>query len=141
MREIICEPRVFPTIVCLCGSTRFGKAFEEANFQETLAGKIVLTIGCTARPDAELFAGKSEGELKEIKQRLDWLHLRKIEIADEILVLNVGGYVGESTRREILYADKLGLPIRWLEPEHIPGDLWLALLEGNWLSTTAGGFR
>jgi multidrug resistance efflux pump len=104
-----------PTIVCLCGSTRFSEAFREANLRETLAGRIVLTIGCDMRSDAELFADKSEAELAEIKARLDELHLRKIDLADEVLILNVGGYVGESTRRELEYARAQQKRIRWLE--------------------------
>lgn len=104
-----------PKVVCLCGSTRFGEAFRKANFDETLAGRIVLTLGCDAKSDAELFADKSAAELKEIKSRLDELHLRKIDLADEILVLNVGGYVGESTSKEIQYAAFHGKKIRWLE--------------------------
>lgn len=104
-----------PTIVCLCGSTRFSEAYQKANLEETLAGKIVLTIGCDMKSDAYLFEGKSEEELAEIKRRLDALHLRKIDMADEVLILNVGGYVGESTRREIGYATNEGKRIRWLE--------------------------
>lgn len=104
-----------PTIVCLCGSTRFSEAYQKANLEETLAGKIVLTIGCDMKSDAHLFEGKSEAELAEIKRRLDALHLRKIDMADEVLILNVGGYVGESTRREIGYATNEGKRIRWLE--------------------------
>jgi len=105
-----------PRIVCLCGSTRFSEAYQQANLAETLAGRIVLTIGCDMRSDAHLFADHSPEELAEIKARLDWLHLRKIDLADEILVLNVGGYAGESTRREIAYARETGKTIRWLEP-------------------------
>jgi hypothetical protein len=104
-----------PTIICLCGSTRFSREYQEANLRETLAGNIVLTIGCNMRSDAE-FAGKSDDELREIKDDLDCLHLAKIDLADEILVLNVGGYIGESTRREIEYANRHGKPIRWWEP-------------------------
>lgn len=104
-----------PKIVCLCGSTRFTEAYQQANLQETLAGRIVLTIGCDMKSDSDLFATKSPAELAEIKQRLDWLHLRKIDLADEILVLNVGGYIGDSTRREIEYARNSGKHIRWLE--------------------------
>jgi hypothetical protein len=104
-----------PRIVCLCGSTRFSAAFREANLRETLAGRIVLTIGCDMRSDVELFSDKSEWELREIKDDLDILHLQKIRLADEILVLNVGGYVGESTRREIEYAREIGKKVRWLE--------------------------
>lgn len=104
-----------PVIVCLCGSTRFGQAFAEANLRETLSRHIVLSIGCNLRSDAELFADKTPGELVEIKARLDELHLRKIDLADEILVLNVNGYIGDSTRREIEYAKETGKHIRWWE--------------------------
>ena len=105
----------YPDVVCLCGSTRFGEAYREANLRETLAGRIVLTIGCDMRSDADLFADMPAEEVARVKAQLDNLHLRKIEMADEILVLNVGGYVGESTAREIAWAELLGMPIRWLE--------------------------
>ena len=100
-----------PTIVCLCGSTRFTQAFQHANFEETLAGRIVLTIGCDCKSDEGL------GLTAADKERLDRLHLRKIDFADEILVLNVDGYVGASTRREIAYAAQHNKRIRWLERE------------------------
>lgn len=104
-----------PTIVCLCGSTRFGDAFRKANLEETLAGKIVLTIGCDMRSGTEVFARMSEQELNEVKARLDELHLRKIDLADEVLILNVGGYVGQSTRRELQYAMANHKRVRFLE--------------------------
>jgi hypothetical protein len=66
--------RVKPTIVCLCGSTRFREAFQSVNRQETLAGRIVLTPGC--------FQGDDGDWSLEVKQRLDELHLRKIDLAD-----------------------------------------------------------
>jgi hypothetical protein len=103
-----------PTIVVLCGSTRFMDAFEQANREETLAGRIVLSVGCNLR-DVH-FAGLVGEELELVKDRLDNLHKRKIDLADEVLVLNVGGYVGDSTRSEIEYAERLGKPIRWLAP-------------------------
>jgi len=109
-----------PSIVCLCGSTRFGKAFRQANLDETLAGRIVLTIGSSTRNDADLFGHLSCEEIAAIKARLDELHLHKIDLADEILVLNVGGYVGKSTTREIQYACRTGKHIRWLEPANVP---------------------
>lgn len=77
------------TIVCLCGSTRFSEAYQKANLTETLAGRIVLSIGCDMRSDHQLFDGFSEERLNEIKANLDELHLRKIDLADEILVLKV----------------------------------------------------
>ncbi|MEW9530735.1 hypothetical protein [Microbispora sp. NPDC049125] len=107
---------VRPIIVCLCGSTRFSDAFRQANLDQTLLGKVVLTIGCDMRADADLFAGMQEEQVAAIKADLDRLHLRKIDIADEILVLNVGGYVGESTSREIAYAQRTGKSVRYLEP-------------------------
>jgi hypothetical protein len=105
-----------PVIVVLCGSTRFSDAFRQANLSETLAGRIVLTVGCDMRTDADLFAGLDDYEREKIKADLDVLHLRKIDLADEVLVLNVGGYTGESTLAEIQYAQRLGKTVRWLEP-------------------------
>src|SRR5260370_14378500 len=98
-----------PTIVCLCGSTKFSKAFRDANLRETLKGKIVLSIGCEWHSDQSL--GLSEQD----KQMLDELHLKKIDLSDEILILNVGGYIGESTCKEIAYAWMHEKKIRWLE--------------------------
>jgi hypothetical protein len=102
-----------PTIVCLCGSTRFSGAFQEANLNETLAGKIVLSIGCNMRSDQEIFGHLPADELVRIKTQLDELHLRKIDLADEVLILNVGGYIGDSTRRELAYAQAQGKPVRF----------------------------
>ena len=99
-----------PIVVCLCGSTRFMQAFQDANLRETLAGKIVLSIGCDAKSDQDLALGPVD------KTILDLLHLFKIDLTDEILVLNVDGYVGESTQREIDYARMVGKRVRWLEP-------------------------
>jgi len=97
-----------PIIVCLCGSIRFREAFQRVNRQETLAEKIVLAPGCFQGDDGLDW-------LPEVKQRLDELHLRKIDLADEILVVNVGGYIGQSTRQEIAYARRHGKRVRWLE--------------------------
>ena len=104
-----------PTIVTLCGSTKFKEQFTEHQLKETLAGHIVLTIGCNIRSDQEIFASYSASGLRLIKAKLDILHLHKIAISDEILVLNVGGYIGESTEREIEYAKSIGVRIRYLE--------------------------
>lgn len=101
-----------PRIVCLCGSTRFKGAFEQANRDETMAGRIVLSVGLFGHADAVPLTD-------EDKRALDELHKRKIDAADEVLILNVGGYVGASTRSEIDYAEAHGKPIRWLEPVEI----------------------
>lgn len=104
-----------PTVVCLCGSTRFSEAFQNANLTETLAGRIVLTIGCDMKSDNHLFAEMDDLDRATLKVMLDELHKRKIDLADEILVLNVGGYIGTSTRSEIEYAQANGKRIRYLE--------------------------
>jgi hypothetical protein len=103
-----------PPIVCLCGSTRFFETFQEISLQETLAGKIVLSIGCNLRSDRQLWADPAEREA--IKKRLDELHLRKIDLANEVLILNVGGYIGDSTRKELEYAIARAKAVRFLEP-------------------------
>jgi len=108
-----------PTIVCLCGSTRFMDAFFEAGWRETLDGRIVLSVGVCKHVGSEGHGGEALGP--EVAAKLDNLHLRKIDLADEILVLNVDGYVGESTWREIEYARKHQKPIRWLNPNYIDG--------------------
>lgn len=105
-----------PTITVLCGSTRFGDAFRAANLRLTLAGHIVLSIGCDTKSDADLFGVDDPDRLKV---RLDELHKRKIDLADRVFVLNVAGYIGESTRAEIEYAQALGRPIDWLEPPSV----------------------
>lgn len=107
-----------PKIVCLCGSTRFKSAWEEANLRETLAGNIVVMVGAFTHSDEELELSRHQ------KAMLDVLHMHKVHLADEILVLNVEGYVGESTEREIEMALSLEKPVRWLEPQRIPAQ-WL----------------
>lgn len=103
-----------PIIVCLCGSAKFKDAFTKAQLEETLAGKIVLTMGCNLKSDTEIFGSLSWQELQKVKLNLDHLHFRKIEMADEVLVLNVGGYIGLSTCDELWYAHTLNKKIRWL---------------------------
>jgi hypothetical protein len=105
-----------PPVVCLCGSTRFGAAFAAANLDRTLAGEIVLSIGCNMRDD-DLFAGRDEAELARIKAALDDLHKRKIDLADYVLVVSdKSGYFGDSTAGEIFYAVEHGKPVRFAEP-------------------------
>lgn len=105
-----------PKIVCLCGSTRFFKAFQKANLEETIAGNIVLSVGCDTKSDTQLFKGKDPAELQELKRGFDELHLKKIDLADEVLILNVDGYIGESTKKELEYARQAGKVVRFLEP-------------------------
>jgi hypothetical protein len=98
-----------PRRVALCGSSRFKAEHIEAMRQETLAGRIVLPMGLYGHVEGLDMAGP-------VKEMLDRLHLAKIDAADEVLVINLGGYVGASTRREIEYALSLGKPVRYTCP-------------------------
>lgn len=102
---------LFP-IITLCGSTRFKDTFLEVQKQLTLEGNIVISVG--------LFGHSGDEEVwhENTKQMLDEMHLRKIDLADEIFVINVNNYIGESTRREIIYAKSHGKTIRFLEPHN-----------------------
>ena len=100
-----------PVIVCLCGSTRFGNFFREANYELTLRGEIVLSIGCDTKADEGL------GITGAQKAGLDELHKRKVDLADWVLVVSdETGYFGESTASEIRYALALGKPVAYREP-------------------------
>jgi hypothetical protein len=105
-----------PKIICLCGSTRFYPAFQEANYRLTMEGAIVLSVGFYPHAQNEMH-GEDKGCTPEQKIALDELHKRKIDLADEIFVLNVGGYVGDSTASEMAYATQHGKEIRFLEPD------------------------
>jgi len=101
-----------PKIVCLCGSTRFVDTFNEWRERLTLEGKIVLSIEIVT---TQLREEDPQYANPEIKAMLDELHKRKIDLADEVLVLNVGGYIGDSTRSEIDYAHAHHKPVKYLE--------------------------
>jgi hypothetical protein len=96
-------------IVTLYGSTRFKDQFLETQKRLTLEGCIVISVGSFGR------SGDDEVWKPGTKEMLDDMHLRKIDLADEIFVINVGGYIGESTRRELAYAEKTGKKVRYLE--------------------------
>ncbi len=108
-----------PKVVCLCGSTRFMDEFFRTGWKETLRGRIVLSVGVVVR-DGEAGAQLPNDHLGEhfgVKDLLDELHFRKIDLADNILVLNVGGYIGASTQREMAYAMATDTPVHFLEPD------------------------
>lgn len=136
MRRIIELPNNYPTIVTLCGSTRFKSEFDKANYQETIRGNIVLSVSCFNREIDE-----------DQKVMLDILHKQKIDISDEILVIdpyvmccgkcgkpcyyiNDRGtncckhlstqyinYIGDSTKSKIEYAISSGIKVRYLSKE------------------------
>ena len=103
-------------VITLCGSTRFKDAFMEVQKKLTLEGNIVISVGLFGHSgDGEVWEGMSEDTLTATKRMLDDMHKRKIDMADEIFVINVGGYIGSSTRSEIEYAHATGKPVRYLE--------------------------
>ena len=96
-------------VITLCGSTRFKDAFIETQKQLTLEGNIVISVGLFGH------SGDEEVWTEGTKEMLDDMHKAKISMADEIFVINVGGYIGSSTRSEIEYAQAAGKPVRYLE--------------------------
>ena len=93
-----------PEIVCICGSAKFITEMRAANRDLTFSGAIVV-----APSEAD------ESPTPEQKAVLDALHLRKIDLADRVLIVNPGGYIGDSTRREITYAQEAGKPITFTD--------------------------
>ncbi|MFI9106666.1 hypothetical protein ACIGXA_39840 [Streptomyces fildesensis] len=101
-----------PEIVCICGSTRFVDEMNAANRDLTFAGVIVVAPGVFPRAENH---EADELITDEQKTALSALHLRKIDLADRVLVVNPGGYIGESTSREIAYAHATGKPISFTD--------------------------
>lgn len=103
-------------VITLCGSTRFKDQFMEAQKRLTLEGNIVISVGLFGHfGDQEVWENMDEGTLTKTKEMLDDMHKRKIDMADSIYVINVGGYVGTSTKSEIEYAIAHGKEVRYLE--------------------------
>ena len=96
-------------VITPCGSTRFKEQFLETQKRLTLAGNIVISVGLFGH------SGDDEVWTEGIKEMLDDMHKRKIDMADSIFVINVGGYIGQSTRSEIDYALEHGKTVEYLE--------------------------
>ena len=89
----------------------------EAQKRLTLEGNIVISVGLFGHSgDNEVWENMDEGTLTKTKEMLDDMHKRKIDMADEIFVINVDGYIGSSTKSEIEYAKATGKAVRYLEP-------------------------
>lgn len=107
-------------VICLCGSTRFTEQMMVKQWELTKKGNIVLSW--CALPDS-YFSGRDKahiGDQEGVKEIVDEVHLRKIDLADEVLILNIGGYIGESTRRELNYALSKGKLVTYLEKPSEP---------------------
>ena len=96
-------------VITLCGSTRFKEEFRLIEKALTLAGNIVISVGVFEH------SGDAEATEEEIKRKLDDIHKAKIDMSDAIFVINVGGYIGESTKKEIEYAKMKGKKILFYE--------------------------
>lgn len=108
-----------PKIVCFCGSSRFVAEMAVLMWEFEKGG--IITMGlhllpdeAVKRPDGSII-GHHLAEEQGVASKMDKLHLRKIDLADSIYVVNVGGYIGDSTRNEIAYAQKTGKPVAYLE--------------------------
>lgn len=103
-------------VITLCGSTRFKDDFFEIQKRLTLEGNIVISVGLFGHSgDSEVWENMDEGTLTKTKEMLDDMHKRKIDMADSIYVINVDGYIGESTKSEIEYALAHGKKVEYLE--------------------------
>ena len=102
-------------VVTLCGSTRFEAEFAEVNQRLTMDGCVVISLGMFSLPDLPDYDWTAD--CSDLKGRLGAMHFQKIRMADEVYIVDPGGYVGESTRREIAYAESLGKPVKYLSRE------------------------
>ena len=103
-------------VITLCGSTKFKDEFLRVQKELTLKGNIVISVGLFGHSgDNEVWENMDEGTLTKTKEMLDDMHKRKIDMSDEIFVINVGGYIGTSTKYEIEYAKSTGKKINYLE--------------------------
>lgn len=107
-------------VITLCGSTKFKDQFMEVQKKLTLEGNIVISVGCFGHA-GDIFSD-------EQKLMLDDMHKRKIDMDDEIFVINVGGYIGESTKSEIEYAKKHNKKVNYLD--NINNDIRKETLKG-----------
>jgi hypothetical protein len=102
-------------VITLCGSTRFKDEFMEAQKRLTLEGNIVISVGLFGHSgDNEVWENMDEGTLTKTKEMLDDMHKRKIDMADEVYIINVGGYIGDSTHSEIEYAKQTGKTVNYM---------------------------
>ena len=103
-------------VITLCGSTKFKEQFMEVQKKLTLEGNIVLSLGLFEHSgDNEVWKNMDEETITKTKKMLNDMHKKRIEMADEIYVINVGGYIGTSTKSEIEYAKKHGKKVNYLE--------------------------
>jgi hypothetical protein len=111
------KPKTKPKIITLCGPTRFTSEMLKEAWRLTITG--VIVIHWNILESKEAFSHGAEAAGGNVKDVVDALYLHKVAMADEVRVINVGGYIGESTRAELRHARKLGKPITWLESDKV----------------------
>jgi hypothetical protein len=110
-----CLDKLDCMVVCLSGSTRFIDIMAAKAFEMERDGD-VITLGCHLLPAWYGAEDHHQAEAEGCADHMDAIHLSKIDMADELLVFNIGGYIGDSTRREIEYATAKGMPVNYFEP-------------------------
>lgn len=114
-----------PKVICLCGSSRFIDIMAILAWEFEKLGAITLSLHLLPMNYAQ--CEDHLAEKQGVAEQMDELHLRKIDISDEVFIVNKDGYIGDSTKREIRYANEHSKPIKWLEPEHAEENLIDAL--------------
>ena len=106
------QPKSQAEVVTLCGSTKFKDAIHSENMRLTMEGHLVISLGVFGHTDLPDYDWTTDAS--DLKRMLDALHRQKIDMADRVHVVNVGGYYGESTEREIAYARDAGKPVTFM---------------------------
>ena len=103
-----------PKIICICGSSKFIEHIAILGWELEKQGAIVLSLHFLPQsyPNVQTH---HQAEAEGLKEQMDELHLRKIDLCDEVLVVNVDGYIGESTGNEIKYAEQIGKPVKYYQ--------------------------
>lgn len=95
-------------VITMCGSLKFKKEFMEYAEKLELEGNCVLSVIYPTNEDKDYYT-------EEQADILDKMHKQKIDMSDSIFVVNVGGYIGNSTKSEIEYAKKHNKEVLYLE--------------------------
>ena len=114
-------------VITLCGSTRFKDAFMKVQKALTLKGYIVISVGLFGH------SGDNEVWTDGTKEMLDDMHKRKIDMADEIFVVDVGGYIGNSTKSEIEYAKSYNKPVHYYSSKDLLHNFDFKASGGYWI--------
>jgi hypothetical protein len=105
-------------VVTLCGSTKFKDEINAENSRLTMEGNVVISLGLFGHTDLPDY--NWDTDVSDLKRLLDGIHFQKIDMADRVHIVNPGGYIGESTRRELEYAESTGKTVTYMVPVPSP---------------------